>query len=281
MPETPASIKGPASKRVVVDAIVLAFSKSDVRDVVGTDALKMVLEGRYLEMIKTPGVLSLQPVWDLLLSQEGVTADQVKPVFSKIKQWENRLNVPIVLPKDLEELTSVERDRLAQNIRVPDEELARILNPGSVAAPRPKSVRSVPVAAAPQLSGGIKDLGVPPSKTRKMVAFALFTVGVLGAGISAVWALGGGKVESLTPAQVSTEIPLKGARRSGETIGAVLADKNAWMQKSQADRRRMLEQAFEKTQSLGAARFVLMDDKGEVFGHAQLGEDGKPQATVQ
>src|SRR5215813_10841226 len=63
MAETPAAIKGPASKRTIVDAIVLAFSKSDVRDVVGTDALRMVLEGRYVDMIKTAGVLTLQPVY--------------------------------------------------------------------------------------------------------------------------------------------------------------------------------------------------------------------------
>ena len=279
MPETPAAIKGPASKRTIIDAIVLAFSKSEVRDVVGTDALKMVLEGRYLEMVKVPNVLSLQPVWDLLLSQQGVAAEQVNPVFCRIKQWENRLNMPIVLPRELDTLTSVERDRLAQKCRVPDEELARILNPGSPSAPRAKST---PIATAPQLSGGIKDTaGAAPSSTRKTIAYALFAVGILGAGVSTFWALGGNKVEALTPAQVSTEIPIKGAKRSGETIGAVLADKNAWMQKSEADRKRLLVQAFEKTQSLGAARFVLMDDKGQVFGHAQLGDDGKPQATVQ
>jgi hypothetical protein len=278
MPETPVSIKGPASKRVIIDAIVLAFSKSDVRDVVGTDALKMVLEGRYLEMVKTPGVLNLQPVWDLLLTQPGVSADQVKPAFARIKLWENRLHVPIVLPKDLDTLTSVERDRLAQKCRASDEELARILNPGAGAgAARP---REAPVASAPHLSGPIKDTP-QPSSTRKTIAYALFAIGIIGAGFSTYWALGGSKIDSLTPAQVSTEIPLKGAKRSGETIGAVLADTGAWMAHSESDRKRMLVQAMEKTQALGAARVVLMDEKGQVYGQAQLGEDGKPQAIVQ
>ena len=278
MAETPASIKGPASKRVIIDAIVLAFSKSDVRDVVGTDALRMVLEGRYLEMLKTPGVLNLQPVWDLLLTQPGVTADQVKPAFSRIKQWENRLNMPIVLPKDLESMTSVERDRLAQKCKVPDEELARVLNTG--AAPQARAKSAPAVAAAPQLSGPIKET-TEPSQNRKMIAYALFAIGVIGAGVSTYWALGGAKIAAVTPAQISSEIPLKGAQRSGETVGAVLSDTGAWMAHSETDRKRMLMQALEKTQALGAAKFVLMDEKGQVFGHAQLGDDGKPQATVQ
>ena len=278
MPETPASIRGPASKRTVIDVIVLAFSKSDVRDAVGTDALKMVLEGRYLEMVKTPGVLNLQPVWDLLLSQQGVTADAITPVFCRIKQWENRLSMPITLPKDVEPMTSVERDRLAQRIKVPDEELARVLNPGAAHAPRPASA---PVSATPQRTGPIKDVSDAPSPVRKMIAYGLFALGIIGAGFSTYWAFSGDKVQALKPAQLSTEIPLKDARRSGETIGAVLSDSGAWMSHSEADRKRMLMQALEKTQSLGVARFVLMDDKGKVYGHAQVNEDGKAEATVQ
>ena len=53
------------------------------------------------------------------------------------------------------------------------------------------------------------------------------------------------------------------------------------MARSQPERMRLLTQAFEKSQALGAERFVLMDEQGHVFGHAQVGEDGKPTAIVQ
>jgi hypothetical protein len=278
MADTPAAIKGPASKRTVVDAIVLAFSKSDVRDVVGTDALRMVLEGHYRDMMKTPGVLSLQPVYDLLLKQPGVQADQATPAFCRIKQWEGRLNIPIEMPQELGELTTIERDRHAQKCKVPDEELARILNPN--AAPAPKAKEAVPVATAPQLSSGITAQDAT-SPLRRTIAYVLFAVGIIAATGSIWWAVGGAKIENITPAQISTDIPLKLAKRSGDTIGAVLSDKSAWMARSQPERMRLLTQALEKSQALGAERFVLMDEQGQVFGHAQIGEDGKPNATVQ
>ena len=66
-------------------------------------------EGRYLDMVQTPGVLNLQPVYDLLLKQPGVVPEQASPAFCRIKQWENRLNMPIELPRELGALTSVER----------------------------------------------------------------------------------------------------------------------------------------------------------------------------
>src|SRR5262245_14394836 len=67
----PAAGKGALSKRTALDVIVLAFANSDVRETVGTDALRMVLDPRYIEMVRTPGVLDLQLVWDILKTQPG------------------------------------------------------------------------------------------------------------------------------------------------------------------------------------------------------------------
>jgi hypothetical protein len=278
MADTPAAVKGPAGKRTIIDAIVLAFSKSEVRDVVGTDALRMVLEGRYLEMVKTPGVLNLQPVYDLLKSQPGVQAEQLTPAFCRIKQWENRLNMPIELPQDFKALGTIERDRHAQKCKVGDDELARILNPQAAAAP--KAREAVPSHAAPQISTHVR-AEQSSSSVRTKIAYALFGLGMIAAAGSIWWAVGGTKIETLKPAQISTDIPLKTAKRSGDTIGAVLSDKSAWMARSQPERMRLLTQAFEKTQALGAERLVLMDEQGQVFGHAQVGDDGRPTAAVQ
>jgi hypothetical protein len=238
----------------------------------------MVLEGRYLEMVKVQGVLNLQPVYDLLLKQPGVQPDQATPAFCRIKQWENRLNIPIEMPRELGELTIIERDRHAQKCKVPDQELARILNPNAAPAPKPRE--AVPVPTPAQRSAAIMAQAAP-SQLRRTIAYVGFAVGILAASGSIWWAVGGAKIETITPAQISTDIPLKVAKRSGDTIGAVLADTPAWMARSRPERMRLLTQAFEKSQALGAERFVLMDEQGRVFGHAQVGEDGKPTATVQ
>jgi hypothetical protein len=276
MSETPTVAKAP-SKRTIVEAIVLAFSKSDVREVVGTDALKTVLDARYVEMVRTPGLLQLQPVYDLLASQPGFRPELAAAPFCRVKLWEHRLRIPVELPRELSGLTSLDLDRQAQRCRVPDEDLARLLHQDGAPAARPReqAAAGAPhVAPTPGASAG-------PSPRRRVIAYLLFALGMLGAGGSTWWALAGGRVETLSPAQISTDIGLKAVRRSGSTIGAVLADTSAWMSHAPAERQRLLMHAFENVQAIGAARLVLMDDQGHVFGHAHMGDDGKPAATVQ
>ncbi len=50
------------NKRAIIDALVLAFSYSDVREVVGTDALRSVLEVEYRELISGTE-FNIQPLW--------------------------------------------------------------------------------------------------------------------------------------------------------------------------------------------------------------------------
>src|SRR5262249_22502127 len=54
------------SRTAVTEALVLVFSNSALRDVVGTDALRTAISVRYKDMIQHPGVLDLTPLWDIL-----------------------------------------------------------------------------------------------------------------------------------------------------------------------------------------------------------------------
>ena len=48
----------------------------------------MVLDPRYVEMVQTPGTLSLEPLWELLKTQPGFVPAHAIPPLCRIKTWE-------------------------------------------------------------------------------------------------------------------------------------------------------------------------------------------------
>jgi hypothetical protein len=255
---------------VVVDAIVLAFSHSEARDVVGTDALRMVLDGRYVEMVKAPGALQLQPLYDLLKVQPGFVHQQSLPPFCRIKAWEPQLGAAIELPRELAELSAsvIERERQAARCKVPDEELSRVLRPQ--AAPVP-----APVARAPTgpVKMGLPDDAPPASKRKTMAALGLATAAAVGLMVSLVLVLSGGP-RKIVPSEISDVIPIASAKLSGPVVGIELADKS-WLSRPEAERRRQLEDALARVQPLGASRIVVLDQEGRLHSSAAF-EDGAP-----
>src|SRR4051794_27459401 len=99
--KTPPEAPRVANKRMVIDALVLACSQSDLKELVGTDALRMVLDGRYIEMVKTAGKVDLRPVWQILEAQPGFAPDAAAPPLCRFKSWEGNLGITIELPQVL------------------------------------------------------------------------------------------------------------------------------------------------------------------------------------
>src|SRR6476620_11382128 len=89
---------------MLIDVVVLCFAKSELKSLVGTDALRSVLEGAQRDLFPAPDTLSLQPVYELLESQPGFDADKAVMPFCRIKQWEQQLRVTVEMPHQLEVL---------------------------------------------------------------------------------------------------------------------------------------------------------------------------------
>src|SRR5687767_12076222 len=90
---------------LILDAIVLAFSRSAMREVVGTDALRMALTGLAKEIV-TRDKLVLQPLWDLLEAQPGFVKNDAAPPVLLIKTWQDRLGLTVELPEVFGEVTA-------------------------------------------------------------------------------------------------------------------------------------------------------------------------------
>lgn len=243
------------TKRMIVDSLVLAFAHSDAKDIVGTDALRMVLDARYPEMVKRQGTLDLQPVWQLLSSQPGFQAEGVTAPFCRFKMWEPQLGIQIVLPTALASVGKLDLSSRAAKCRVPDGALAKILNPTAAAAPGPQPQPTVAPTAE-----SVEE--VEQQGRRFKWALGAAIVAVIAVGFSVALALST-QVKTLQPKAFAGTIPVREARMAGDAVGAVLSE-GSWLQGPESERRKQVEEAMGRLAALGISNLIIMDPEGRI-----------------
>src|SRR6266545_5157252 len=130
--------KAAPPSRVPLEALILAFSHSRAKVLVGTDALRSVLSGQYRELYRE-GVFTLEPVWQLLSQQPGFDPEHARPPLCRFKAWEKELRLTIHLPQAMAHLVAREVTELASLVVVPAHELARVLQGAQVPSDDPES----------------------------------------------------------------------------------------------------------------------------------------------
>lgn len=257
----------------LIDAIVLVFSRSKLRDLVGTDALKTVLEGSARDLFPQPGMMSLQPVWDLLETQEGFQPDLAIPPLCRLKTWQPRLGVVVELPAQAQHLEGPEIETQAMYCAANEDDLEKLLKPKTV--PIPSAARVVEVA-----SDATEEDRRAPSNRRLGFALVFMAIAIAAASFS-IWYTfrETSDTKRLAPADLSAEIPLRDVRQSGPTLAGTLSDPQ-WVLKPEGDRRRALEAALLKAVPLGAKRFMVFDSTGKLRATSVL-VNGKPVVTFQ
>ena len=261
------------SRKAFTEAVVLAFSNSLLREVVGTDALRVAVNARYGDMVKQAGVVDLGPLWDILTAQPGFDAEKALPPLCRIKFWERDIGGEIKLPAALGELSMVEAHKQAAQCKVADDALTRAVLAVDRAAPQP----------APRSGGGyagsIVVTGTETVAEQKKRGYAMYLVAaaiVVGAA-SGIYTFGS-SVKDLAPTDISQAIPAKEARRSGETIGLVLSD-GSWTSVPKETREKQMEDALEHARTAGAGNVVVMTPDEKIIAQAGM-NDGKPNIEV-
>jgi hypothetical protein len=262
------------SPTALIDAIVLAFSKSRLKDVVGTDALRMVLTGTMKDMLARENHLSLQPVYELLESQPGFVHEDAVPPLCRIKQWEPKLKLIVELPKELGVMPTEERERAAAQCYVPEEQVDKILTPrqrSTIPPPTTRVIEGTSDAREAQREAN--------TSRRKLIAASAFAVVAIVAAIVSYKLTFGDRSDNIRLDQrdLSAEIPLGQVRQSGRLIGATLTDAR-WLDKPEADRRRQLEAALVKASVLGAQDIRVFDTRGRLVVSAAM-RQSKPIIT--
>jgi hypothetical protein len=262
-----------ASKQRILDLLTLALGATPLREM-GVDAIRSVL-GANPRIAVLDGAFDLEPVWDLLASQEGFDPEVAKPPFALLKSLEGRLGVQMKLPLAMAALTPPEITRFAGVSAVRREEIDKIVAAVTVesleVAPRPHTSKPVAQDFAP----ASVDPG-SPRRRRKTI----FAAAVAIAAVSVVWvgvflfsqgtsdptwkALGSGELGTL---------PVADAKRWNTEVRATLTDP-AWLKRPEPDRRQEMTKAFATLSRDGVAALVLVDSEDRVRASAQQGKSG-------
>jgi hypothetical protein len=153
-----------AKRRVLIDALMLCLGKSRVVGVVDAATVRGVIESALSEIWRQ-GELRLEPVWKLLVSQPGLSAEDVAPPLLLFKAQEEQLAVRVRLPEALTAIPRAEQTRLVNGLGVDPEELKKAIAAMTAAATdalnKPAPVQDAPSARS-RLFGGGKP--APPAK---------------------------------------------------------------------------------------------------------------------
>lgn len=256
--------KHPGQKQHV-DALVLAFSHSRARALVGTDALRMVVGGQYRELMRD-GTLHLDEVWSLLEGQPGFDPALIKPALCRFKLWESDLEIEVALPQAMGRLSPLEIRSLAESCRVPAAELDRVLGRGRYSE---EARAQQPPEPAELTSSSTTSVAEKPSRPwLTAVAATVAVAGFAVAGYFIYQALAPPRWNELDTG-FARSIPLAHAEQSGFDVGATLAD-NTWLTTPRADREDQLEAALETLRNKGVRNLFIVDKGGKVRASAQL-----------
>lgn len=244
-----------------VEALVLAFSNSKARSLVGTDALRTVLSGQYRELV-ADGKLHLEGVWSLLESQPGFDAELVKPPLCRFKLWEDDLGIDVVLPRAMTQLDHLELRSCADRCRVSDLELDRILGRGRYTDQERAARVARLTAADAQVS---EPQPVEPKRSRPLL-LAIAAVVALGSfavtGFFLYQAFSRPAPDKI-PVTFAPEIPLASAERAGLDVGATLST-DSWMARPEDERRASLTAAIGRLKGDSVKTLYIRDTRGKV-----------------
>lgn len=288
---------GGASVRVPLEALILSFSHSRAKALVGTDALRSVLKGQSRELLHDGG-FDLEPVWQLLAEQPGFDPDHVRPALARFKSWEAHLGVAVRMPEAMTGLTELELNELAAHVQVPAHERRRVLGGALVQSDDPAlggvdlsedepERRPTPAARAEPESPLPHTTRTPrlrrlSARQRRNLEIAAMVVGLLGfslAGLQLQRSCATTSWEDVST-RFAGDIPIQSAERQGPEVSGELRDAR-WLTLAPAVRTAQMKAALEALPR-DVQAFFVRDRDGQVRGVARwFGQPRQVQVTLQ
>jgi hypothetical protein len=270
---------GKTQKDQVIDALVLAFARSEMAGVAGADALRSVLAVEYHDMVSN-GVFDMALLWELLEEQAGFEPDQAVPPLCLFKSWEARMGLRVQLPPHLDELSDKERALRAAECRIRPAELRELFDEAPSLRETQKtslresqktaSVRETQKVAAEREGGGS---GAAGSAAKHRPAWIGWLAGVVAVGTFAFCGMtlyghcnSNAEWSEMSATQLSSELPVSKVDRLGASVRAEVQP--GWSKLDADSRRAKLRKALLDIESQGVRAIALMD-KGSVVATVQ------------
>lgn len=271
-----------ASKRVIIEALVLVFSRSKISKLVGTDALRTVLTAEYRQHVSA-GKLNFEPLWTLLEAQPGFDPQLAAAPICRFKTWEKLFGLQVILPPALSSLSDTEIREQAMSCDVPAKELQALLR--SQTTPPPDDI-SLPANSAAarraekakrigRESGSLrarKSVASQPKNRRKILQIGAIAVTVVAFGIAGARLYKGCNPEAeyqvVSISTLSQVLPISKTDRLGGQVRAHLSN-DGWLSKDEAARKADLQAAFAAVQPTGANALLIYDTRGALKASVQ------------
>ena len=267
-------------KREIVDALVLAFSHSGLSDVVGSDALRLVLDAQYVDLMEGR-TFRIDKLWSLLEEQPGFSADLALPPLCRFMSWQSILELQSEVPPAIEALSLQEREDNAANCPVTDEQLELAMADAHArGCAVPEIHRPAPLTPSEEPSNQKRKTQTPAveNKFTKLLRNPAFAAAIFFVGLSSLGAVL--YLNFRTPPRVAIsgalgDLPVATAWRQGDQVSIQLKDNN-WFSQHRRDQKKALKSALSNPELDGSEAYLVRDTSGKIrtqaFWHIPKGK---------
>jgi len=261
-----------AKRRVLVDALMMCLSKSRVIQVVDGNTVRGVLDSASKEMWRE-GEFRLDSMWKVLISQPGLTAEDVAPPLLVFKAYEKELGVAVRLPQALSAIPRGEQVRLRDALGIQRADFAQAIDEMKALAvaqagaddqqqimrDAAATVGNEPRRATTTTSTRQK-LAMPatPQATALAVGLALGAVVALGFG---VWFAMRDTSREYDLSDVASTLQLAKGRGAGPSLTATIVEPK-WEAAKPDERKRLAGAVMDVEAQKGIKSLILLDSNG-------------------
>lgn len=267
----------PTSKRMQIDALVLACTNSRLREVVGTDALRSVLDVEYRDLI-ADGVFDLQTIWELFEQQPGFDPDAAAAPLAKFKSWEKRLGMEVKLPSSMRNLSPAELSIRASECEIATPDLQKLFrgvkDSDDEADGKKKKTSKLVVDDSTSKGDGqppAVDAMLTPGR-RRALEIGLGVLGAIALAFAAMTIYGECNKKakwSGISSDFGGDLPIRDPQRIGDQVSATLTD-NGWRSLPADERKQQLGDALRNLDSHNINVLFLRTDSGKIVATAQF-----------
>jgi hypothetical protein len=262
-----------AKRRVLVEALMMCLEKSRVCRVVDGKTIRGVLDSASGELWRQ-NEFRLDPVWKLLVTQPGLTAEDVAPPLLVFKAYEKELGVAVRVPQALSAIPPSDQVRLRDALGIQRQDFERTLTQmralsgadGSAPARAARSAES-PTAAAPAKSTQAA------RSDRRALAFVLVVLAVAALAIGS-WLALRDTSSVFDLGDVAATLQLGNGRAAGGSLTATITD-TRWDTLPPDERRKLASQVMDVEAGKGIHVMTLIDLAGATRAIVSDGPSGR------
>ena len=280
-----ASASRPAARRkLMLELLGGCIEKSRVRDIVGMETIRFVLESSVAPKWRGQGDFEIEGIWKILSKEPGLSHQEAALPLLVFSTYEEDLGVPIKLPEELSVVSLEERMLLREGLGFGADELAR-------AVERIKEIDAEEEAErdkAKIMTQATSQADAPRVPKKKLSRGRIVTIvsGIF-AGALALVAAGGALfiifsdgTNAFDVNDVGDLIQLSNGRRAGTAIVAEITD-SKWEKLSVDAKKQLAHSVFERESSKGIDTVNLVDGTGKTLAYISAPGGGSLTIAIQ